>query len=613
MKSLNLHILVKILLFWYIFIFFSTEILSYFRLIARFYIFSAELLFWLIILFFHRNEIQQAVRSIRFPSIYKIIVLILFALTFIQGFFSAPNSTDSMVYHLPRIMYWIQEKTLFQDTIRNVHDYMPPFGQYIMLHIYLIFDSDRFLFFSQWFAYVVITIVSAMIANLLGANKQIRETIALLVASIPVVVMQATSTKIELVVAVLVVVSIYIALRFRENKFWDYFAIGFSLGLGVLTKQTFLLYSVIPAGILFIKLIKSKRRYLLYSLLIAVIILVIQFRFLTQNQLIYGSISGAKSDYSGQAIQNISFQGISSNVIKNTMLHVPIPIYTKQAESVIVSLHRILGIDVNDCATTFCDPDFRFRILSAIYPQEDIASNTPQLILIIIGGIALINKLIKKRTVSFESIIYILSFGSFLAFATLVKWQPFHSRLHIPFFVIGTVSSVVILSKVKKGEYFLRRFSILSVFIAIVLILLNTTRPFISYGLFYNNLKTLASPLNGIPESLLSKPYEKQYYNSRFYWYKPYEGIMEMLSKKQLAKNDKVTYKLMDYFEYPLWVLARKKALNYSVVSDYSEISSSIIISTSIEPYYRKGYDSVCLETEIEYGYACLLTKNSVY
>lgn len=613
MKALNLHLLVKLLLYWYIFIFLSTEILSYLRILERGYILLGEIFFWILFLFFHRQEIISTAKKIDFRSKSTLFILTIFLLTFIQGLFSAPNSTDSMVYHLPRVMYWMQEKTLFQDVVRNAHDYMPPFGQYILLHLYLIFDNDKLLFFSQWLAFVVTIVVSAAISRHLGANKQISAIASLLVASIPVAVMQATSTKIELIVTVLVVICTYIALRFREENIWDYLAIGFGLGLGVLTKQTFLIYAVIPAGILFIKflkLLKSKKSNVLFIPLICVIIILTQIRFFSQNLLLYGNASGSKDDYSGLTNQSLTPTGISSNLIKNTMLHIPVPIYTKQVEDILLSFHRIIGIDISDCATTFCDPAFKFRIIRAIYPQEDIAANTPQLLLIFIAGFVLIRELIKRRIDYFELLIFTLAVFSYFAFSALLKWQPFHSRLHMPFFVIGVISSVTVLSKLKKGLFILKGFLVVSVSIAIPLIFLNVARSYISYNLFYDNIKFLAMPLSDIPESFLIRPREQQYFNSRFYWHQPYKDIMGMVSKQQPTGKNTITFKLMDNFEYPLWVFAKKSNLSLRVVPNSQALNRTIIISTSKEPYQQDGYITQCIKTEIEYGYACLSAKS---
>lgn len=609
---MNLHICVKILLYWYIFIFFSTEILSYFHILERKYILPGELFFWIIILFFLRKEILYSLKSINLKSKSILIILVLSVLILIQGLFSAPNSTDSMVYHLPRVMYWVQEKTLFQDSVRNVHDYMPPFGHYILLHLYFIFGNDNFLFLSQWISYVISIIISGLIAKSLGANRQVSNFVILLVAALPIAVMQASSTKVELLVTEFVVICTYIVLRLRKKNIWDYIALAFGLSLGILIKQTFILYAVIPLGILLIKLFFNKKIYFFFLFLFFIIFIIIQARFISQNLLIYNSISGSESNYSGLTNQSISLKGISSNLIKNTMLHIPIPIFTKQIEDLLISVHKLLRIDINDCMTTFCDPDFRFRITKAIYPQEDIASNSFHLLLIVVTGIILLSQLIKKKLNFYEFYIYSLTILSYIAFSAFLKWQPFHSRLHMPFFVIGTIISVVILSKFKKGLYFIKSILILSIFLALSLIFLNVIRPYISYNLFYNDIKSFATPLMGIPESFFTKPYEQQYFNPRTYWYKPYKGIMEIVRKQPLTATDTIVLRLMDDFEYPFWMFVKKYNLNLRIVPESKVSNETIIISTSRDFYSINGYITQCIKTDIEYGYACLSIKNGI-
>lgn len=605
MKDLALHISIKILLYWYAFIFISTEFLSFFHLLERNYLLLGETFFWTIFLFFHHEEIIQAIRNINFRSKNILLISLLFLLTFIQGFFSAPNSTDSMVYPLPRMMYWIQEKTLFQDVIRSAHEYIPPFGQYILLHLYLIFGNDSFLFFSQWSAYVIMVIISGIIVSLLGATKQISGLTSLMVACIPIAVMQATSTKLEIVVTVLIVICTYIALRFRTEKVLDYIVLGIGLGLGILTKQTFLIYAAIPLGILFIKLKKDNRRRFLFLMLTLAIVLIIQARFVIQNLSLYENKIVTSKDFSAYVNQNFTLMGIFSNLIKNTMLHVPVPLYTKQVENAIFSLHKLLRIDVNDCSNTFCYPGFQFRVIPAIYPQEDIASNTFHLLLILTAGVVLFTKLSKKRISSPETVIYILAVLSFIFFSAALKWQPFHSRLHLPFFVIGTISSAIILSRFKVGLLFLKGILIPSVLLAFLLVSINVLRPYISYSLFLNMVKSFAPSLNEIPQSFFVKAYDQQYFNARPYWYQPYLQIFSMLGQP----DGTIAFNLMDEFEYPLWVLVKKNKINVRIIP-YSQISNNtLIISTTEQPFHKDGYSTRCVETQIEYGYACISKK----
>lgn len=605
MKKLNLHITVKALLYWYILIFISTEALSYLHLLERNYIILVEIFFWVIFLFFHRQGILQTIQKIDFRSKSLLVILALFLLTLIQGFFSAPSTTDSMVYHLPRVMYWIQEKTVQQDVVRNPHDFMAPFAEYILLHLYFIAGNDRLLFFSQWIAYVVLVIISGVIAERLGADKGIRIMTTLFVATLPMAVMQASSTQVDLVVAVLVVLSTYIALELSKKisvnsavLFW------LAIGLGISTKATFFLFMVIPTGIMLFALIKNRWRNILVFALSSLTTLIIPFRFMNQNLNLYGNILGPLKKEGGLTLTNDTVNPVVliSNLIRNIMVHIPVPFFTSYAQGFLEFIHKMMGISINSSETTCCD--FKFRVIPILYPQEDIVSNFLHILLISFAAFFIFKKVILKNRLLILT--FILSLFSFVIFSLILKWQPFHSRLQTPFFVMGVISSVVILSKFKKSLYILKGMLILSISLAVLLVFLNVSRPYISYNLFYDKIKPFSFPLSSIPQSFFVKPREQQYFNARFYWYLPYKGIIEILVGQDLAESNTVTFDLPDGFEYPLWVFIKRYGLNIRVVP-LSEISNeTIIISTSEDPYEKEGYLTKCIKTKIEYGYACL-------
>lgn len=612
MKDLKLNILIKSLLYWYIFVFLSTEVLSYVHLLDRIYIILAEGLFWIFFLFSHRQEILQTLQNINFHSKIHLLILTLFLLTFIQGFLSAPNSADSMVYHLPRVMYWVQEKTLFQDTIRNVHDYLPPFGHYILLHLYLIFGNDRLLFFSPWIAYVSIVIISGLIARQLGVSKQLSGLTSLLVASIPVAVLQASGTKMEIIITAMVVLATYLAIKLREQRLFDYLLFSFCIGLGALTQQIFLIYSVIPLGIVFVRFIKNKRTLFLLFITLAIVVSLTQARFITQSLSLYGHIAGSDTDYLGQTNQNITPLKIVSNLIKNTSLHLPFPFFAKEAENTILFIHNMMGLNVNDCSITFCDEDFRFRVTRAVFPQEDVASNTIHLFLIFAAGFILVKGIIEKKINQRYLIIYGLTMLSYIAFSAAVKWQPFHSRFHLPFFVIGTISSILILSRLKKGTNFIKGALFLSFPLALILIFFNVLRPYISYTFFYDYVKGftpsfrgIPQSLNGVPQSFLTKPRDQQYFNSRPYYYKPYLGLANVLDKENFRGT--VAFNLPYGFEYPLWVFLKKNNFDIHVIPITQKNSETIIISAERVPLDKSMNKCVRTDVDIEYSYICVL------
>lgn len=606
MKDDNPPILVKLLLYWYIFIFVSTEVLSYLHLLERNYILLAQIFFWTGLLFFYRQKILQLVRSINFRSKSILLILTLFLLTFIQGFFSAPSTTDSMVYHIPRVMYWMQEKTLFQDVIRNTHDYMAPFGEYILLHLYLIFDSDRMLFFSQWIAYVFSVYIIGVIASQFGADQKLRQLVRLFTATLPIIVMQSTNTQVDTVVTVLLLLSLHVTLLLKKTYSFKYsILLGCTIGLGFLTKATFAFYILIPIGMLAFFLYKNFKRAILIIIPILFLALVLQLRFISQNILLYGSPLGVElSDKGEEAVyinEVIGPFSTLSNLIRNSLVNLPIPIFSSYIQNLIINLHNLIGFDVSDPRITCCST--KFSVQSILYPQEDIVANPVHFIVIIVGGYFLISRRKQLNKNAPVVTLYLLTLITFVVFSTLIKWQPFHPRLEIPYFIVGSMSAIMILSSVKNLKL-LYIGAVLSSILALVVIFLNVSRPYISYSLFYNVVQSFKPTLASIPEAFYIKPHEQQYFNARYYWYEPYSSIVSLIAQRDYKGT--IAFNLPDGFEYPLWALMKKQNMDLRVIP-YSQITKeTILFSTTVRPFDQKGYKTVCIKTKVEYGYACL-------
>lgn len=605
MNNLNMHIAAKALLSWYIFIFFSTELLSYLHLLERSYILLGNILFWGAFVFPHRKEIYLILQKINFPSKSTLFILVLFLLTFFQGFFSAPSTTDSMVYHVPKVMYWMQEKTLFQDVIRNAHDYMAPFGEYILLHLYLIFENDRMLFFSQWIAYVVSVYVIGLIAARLGADKKLSKLVRLFTATLPIIVMQSTNTQVDTVVTALLLLGLYLVLHLSEvYSFRNSILLGFAIALGFLTKATFAFYVLIPIGLLFFSLRRQFRKLILIILPVLLLTIVLQFRFVSQNLLLYGNILGVKMSEKGEEAvyinEIINPSSVLSNLVRNFLVHLPIPFFSPYVQNGMIQLHKFIGLDINDPRITCCGTVFNVK--SVLYPQEDIVANPLHLIIILVGGFFLILKRKHLNKKPKLIILYCLTIISFIAFSAIIKWQPYHPRLEIPIFVVGTMSAVIILNSAGKIR-FLYIGAFLSSIIAVAVILLNVSRPYISYSLFYDQVKLFKPSLASTPEAFYIKPRQQQYFNARYYWHEPYLQMINFLKEE---KGQTIAFNLEDGFEYPFWFLMNKYQVNKQVIP-YSQIKKeTIILSTAAEPFEKDGYKTTCIKTRIKYGYACI-------
>lgn len=594
----------SVLLVGYLYILLSTQILSLFKLISTTAILASDGLFLLTIALFLKNRLKAKLR-VKFKKGYLLLV-ILGSLTFIQGFFSAPNTTDSMVYHITRVMYWIQNKTVFQTSIFTSHDYMPPFAEYILLHLYLIFGSDRMLFISQWGAYVFSIVLSDRITVIFRSSEKTRLYLLVLVATLPMAVLQATSTQTDLVTSVLFLLSLYFALMFwQRGTIKNILMFSIASALALLTKPSVVAFLIIPiayvlSGMWFNKTDRFKRLFL--GMLIAGAIIL---PFLGQNIKLYNAPLGRPMMGQEKLVftnQSINLGNIFYNSVRNLFLHIPLPLVGSYIESSLKSAFVFLGINIDDPRTSLMSTGFHIEPM--LFPQEDLVGNPLQLFLFLASGYILFLRKPRNKILVAS---YLLSVLSFILFSGLLKWQLWNSRLHLPLFFIATILATVIL---QRHEKFLKTISVLSFVLAVAVILLNTSRPYIPYKIFYNQVKQFSVGPTAVPESFFLKPRVEQYFNARPYWYEPYREASVVIMSHPNIHTVKIS--LIDGYEYPLWLMLKQGHVNIEPIQNNLSLegdSEMLLLTTKNVPQIIQDSKSQCFKANTEYGDICLYWK----
>ncbi len=601
MKPLNeIPVFLRVLIYWYVFVFLTIQLLSLFSILSGRFIILTNLFFWLWIFYYFRLKVFSLV----YLSKVNVAIAILLVLTFIQGVSSAPNTTDSMVYHLPRVMYWIQQNSVFQDQIYNSHDYMAPFGEYIVTHLYLLFNSDRFLFFSQWLAYLGTIVVSGEIAKLLGGSKKIIQSAYFLVATLPMALMQSVSTQTDMVTSFLLILSFYFALLFWVNGKWK-FLLLFSLafGLGVLTKITFVFYGLIPAILVLFAILNIKENIankITYMLLSALVLLIINFQFYNQNLKLFGSVVGYQTGEFGNLVlinEIMSPAELFSNLVRNIFIQIPVPFLSDLLTQFLTKAHLAFGLDINDPRTTWYGT--HFKVNGIIYPQEDLAANTIQFLLFIISGL-----FVYQQRNKLQKNLYILTLVSFALFSLVIKWQPWHSRLHLPLMVVMTILGVVILH---RKVFFLNVCISISYILALLVVLFNYSRPFISYYPLMNLVNGLTYEETTLPESIFVRSRTDQYFNPRPYWNNAYDRITSSITSNPKIKI--ITLDLFDDYQYPLWYFLKQKDPSLKIVSKNEKDVNYFLYTSKVFNHSLNNLE--CIKSEEDYGYICIGEKRS--
>jgi hypothetical protein len=174
-------------------------------------------------------------------------VTVIVLLLLLIAWMSPPNNVDSLLYHMARVVHWVQNASLGHFPSGYEHQLTtPPWAETAILHLRVLFGHDRPANLVQWFSMVASVIGASAIAGRLGASRKAQLLAAALVVSIPMGILQATSTQNDYAAAVWAVCLAYFVLKCRRfgNSRWDVAFVGLSAGLGMLTKATGYIYSL---------------------------------------------------------------------------------------------------------------------------------------------------------------------------------------------------------------------------------------------------------------------------------------------------------------------------------------------------------------------------------
>ncbi|MGV9210302.1 hypothetical protein ACTFTM_00400 [Micromonospora sp. RB23] len=146
-----------------------------------------------------------------------------------------PNNFDSQTYHLPKVEHWVAQGDLdFWPTAIHRQVTIPPGAEYLLLHLRLLTGGDALHNLVQWAAGVLCLLVAARITAQLGGGRRAQLITAFVLASTPMVALQATSTQTDLVCAAWVACAATLTLDgLRRRTGW-----GTVLGLGAATGLT---------------------------------------------------------------------------------------------------------------------------------------------------------------------------------------------------------------------------------------------------------------------------------------------------------------------------------------------------------------------------------------
>lgn len=555
----------------------STEIFSLFRLLTFEWVFGLWLVADILLLSFYlKFKIVQPIfeknQDEKFPNFLVGLlggVLFIFAAVGLIAVVAPPNNWDSMTYHMSRVVHWMQNRSVEHYPTSYVPQlYHPPWAEFAIMHFQILSGGDRFANLVQWLSMVGSAIAVSLIAKQLGANLRGQVFAAVFAATLPMGILQGSSTQNDYAVCFWVVCFVCCGLAglSAEITGFNTFKIGATLGLALLTKTTayifclpFILWFIVGG-------IKSFRGKMLQPLLIiAAVAFVLNVGHFWRNYDLFGYAIGAPQSFTKEyKIEVFTLPTFLSNVIRNLGMQAGTRISRINGAivGVINILHRILDLATNDPRITW-PPGQVFAIATPSF-NENTATN-PIHFWLTFAALALIFNTPILRKTKIVVIYLIAVIMTFLLLCLLLKLQPWHSRHHLSIFVLFSPIFGLAVSELSNHK-------IANYLVAILIVM---SLPWI----FHNNFRPLLGDSN-----IFNSSRHELYFTSRPNIEVAYNTAVNFVKSKNCT-NIGLSFWAKNVWEYPLWVMFPDPGKPAPRIEHVSTIDPVVKQKLNSEPY----------------------------
>lgn len=479
-------------------------------------------------------QIWRVLAFHRVDALFVVVVLLILVCLATVAWVAAPSNWDSQTYHLSRVAHWIQNQSLaFYPTHIPRQLYLGPGAELIVLHAQILTGDDRLANFVQYGAMLGSLVGVSHIARLLGGGSRAQLFGVVAAVTIPMGILQATSTQNDYVTGFWLVCFVAFALEAQEKPTWRlWFLTASSLGLAILTKGTSYVFAA--PFVAWIGVSRFKREHLAAvkpALFIAAIVLSINAAHYSRNRAVFGNVLGPPSE--GNLILGNELYtpaALLSNVSRNVALHLGVPHFdglNALTQRIIEDLHTLLRVGIDDLRTTWAGD------LRVTYSRHEDVAGAPLHVGLMVAAFALLavanirsGKLIRYAA---------CASAGFVLFCWLLKWQPWHARLHLPLLLLISPFCAVMCERALPPQALRATLTVLIIW-ALPYVFCNQTRPLIGV------------------HTILRTSRVSQYFVEMPQWEAPYRTV---------ATYEYGDCRLIglilggDQWEYPLWALTR--------------------------------------------------------
>jgi hypothetical protein len=479
--------------------------------------------------------------------------------TLVIALAAEPNNVDSQAYHLPKVEQWVANGSVgMYPTNVFQQAALAPGAEYLLLHLRLMTGGDGLYNLIQWGGALLCAIAVSRVAAQLGAGRLGQLTSAFIIATTPMVVLQATSTQTDLVAAAWSACAATLAVDAAWNRFRavDVPLLGGALGLAMMTKSTGVVAGGLVVALWFVvrawrvRSARAAARLAGAALGVAAVAFVITGPFLTRVTVTYGNPLGPPI-VRGLSMQRHDLPTLTVNAagLVQTATLVPNAEVNDLTARAVKRLARTLHFDVGDLKTSL-GPAYPVNYNG---PDEDSAPS-PLPIAAVVTGLTycLLARRRDPRIVGYA----LTSIAVAVAFVATVKWQMFANRLFLPTLAVAAplVGPAVDALARRARTALLRAVVTVGLVLAVVVA---------GFGGINTVLFGTPRALYGPPSVLTLDPWQTRFARSPMYRadYEWAAATVRASGARRIGMAD------FDGYEYPLWPLLPGRHL-VSLMSD---------------------------------------------
>lgn len=443
---------------WMLFLFVLTEGLSVFHAVRFMALFAAWVGLDIVLAVLCMIQWKQSKLSIRELygtqnlrgySYYGILILTAIVVLTL-ALFTTPNNWDSMTYHLSRIAYWTQNRSVEHYATNCLREIASPvLAEFVNLHVYILCrGSDLFFNLLQAASYLTCTVLVGAIARKLGCDRLFRFVAMLLYMSMPIAFAEALTNQVDNFATVWLLFYVYVLLDLagqREKLECNFRTVskvctlGLCVAWGYLTKPSVCFGMVIFAVWLLIVCIvrKDKVRNLIRLVLCALPCVVLPLLpELLRNFVTFHSYA-SKATGARQLIGTLNPAYVFVNFVKNFTFNMPTALL-KDSDLLFarfaVKAAELLNVELD--AEVISEDGRAFGLHEPQTYGYDTAINPIVLwafIFCIIWAAICIRKTDwKKLAVGY----LICASLSFCVFCAVLRWEPFVTRYMVSYLAL---------------------------------------------------------------------------------------------------------------------------------------------------------------------------------